>query len=385
MTNPLRGAGLAAALFALIAASAPAADGHGAPPPPKYMTRLLHDCNDDYFQGDAVAAKDGHDLIALDLREAFDKALDRDVLIFRLVMNGGFGGNGNPTLKDEVRFSVGGATKTYRFTTTDNKAFSGTFDRIDGPAPSLTAEGTPDGQRFYVEGVLTLATVGATAGQRLEGYRVDSYVDAQVRDYMPGTYKTEAGADAPDAVACPDGGSQTKYASGPYTIRGPIQYVKAVLEPGSMVLAPGTAQTGTVRVTNLVGDRPQDVVATALDPPGIAHRFHSSSSDSYSPRFEGTVPKGGALDIHVELNSTSEGKTDAVPITVTTNLGGRVVLSLAYRSEAAALSTPAATTDPTTAAPMRTAGGGSLPSVAGWATAAAALAYVITRRMRTDR
>src|SRR5688572_31439732 len=84
---------LAAVAIALLLPPPPAA-AHGPPVVRDQDTRLLADHNDDCGGDDAGALENcrgSHDLVSLDLREAYDEELG-NVVVFRLLMNLGEGG-----------------------------------------------------------------------------------------------------------------------------------------------------------------------------------------------------------------------------------------------------------------------------------------------------
>lgn len=304
---------------------------HGAPPPPEYLRRLLHDCNDDYFGGDIAQDKEGQDLIALDLQEAFDASLGKETVRFRLIMDAAHIGTSGPSLRDEITFTAGGTTKTYALATTDNQRFTGDFDRIDGPKALMKSDGHQDGTRFFVDGILTYASAGVAAGTAIQDYRVTGFVGNQKADFMPGTFRTSFGSDAPAATACAEGESQTKYEAGAVRLQGSSRYTSVTLEPRTVSLQVGEETLVAVRILNLLKTQPQDVVVTSTVSPGVSTRFHVDAGDADLQTYEGALAKASELFIHLVLNATQPG-SGSTTVTVTTNLGGRTIADVSYEA-----------------------------------------------------
>ena len=112
----------AVAAFLLV----PFAVAHGAPDPRGHETRLLADCNDDYFGGDLNSGRTGYDLHALDVREAWDPSLG-DVVILRLILNGAGASD------IEVSFTSPSGPFSAGWSTSGGGWTAQGFDRMAGP------------------------------------------------------------------------------------------------------------------------------------------------------------------------------------------------------------------------------------------------------------
>ncbi len=324
----------------------PAAQAHGGAPPRAHETRILHDMNDD-CGGDGVTAncRGTHDLIALDVRETWDPTLG-DVLVVRLTLDKGASG---AALKDTLTVKVGSATKTFALETADDKAFTGAFDRVAGPFP------LNDGTRFAVEGTLKRSTLGAAVGDTLSGWALQSASGTTEGDKMPGSYRTSLGTDGPAPAS--EASDPTAYGPASYKLKGPVQYARLVSEPRMVSVTAGGEALVVLTVTSLLGDqgagRPgldQAIHLEAADADGAEVRFHNPSAGAYAATHDAVLRKGAALEVHVAVQGEAPA-SGALRVTLTTDLGGRVVLEVPYTVTAPGSTAPASTTLTSTSMP----------------------------------
>ncbi len=182
---PRRNAQLAIAVLGLWLL--PLAAGHGPPATRAGEVRILVDQNDDCSGDDGTAAAEcngTHDLVAMDLREAWDEAFAAQVVVFRFLLNGGAPADG---FVDVLTFRTGQGVRSFELRTTDNLHFTGTFDRVNATGP------IGDGARFAVEGTVRLSTLGAIPGDVISEFQVQAFHGTTAGDVMPGTYSTEDG------------------------------------------------------------------------------------------------------------------------------------------------------------------------------------------------
>ncbi|HLF15981.1 MAG TPA: hypothetical protein VI796_00910 [Candidatus Thermoplasmatota archaeon] len=357
----------AALVAALLLLAVPAAFAHPAPQPREYEARLLHDCVDDYFGGDA-AGQGSHDVIAVDVSEGRDAALG-DVLVFRLLLNGG-SPSASAAVKDTLTFDAKGESRSFEASTTDNQAFTTTFDRVDGPFEIAKDDGTDDGTRFAIEGVVRASAVGVAAGDRISSFRFDSFRGATRGDFMPGTFDSAVGP-VPDSVGCSQGGNTERP---DYTLRGPSYYLSLAGDPASVEAEVGTEAVLQVTLRNRLQGTGQQV-AFALSPTGVA-RFHDPTTGAVSDTLDLAVAANGQKIVHIVLESStpSEG---VLRVSATSGLGGATALDVpyAFTSGGPASTTPASSTSDGTGG-GNGAPGPALPFLLG----ALAVALMLRRR-----
>lgn len=142
--------------------------------------RLLHNAEDTWGPHAGVF-ENGHDLIALDVWEIHDEASNGPALVFQLYLDGGFAGDGEPTLRNDLHFNVDGEPMVFSVKTDDNTEFYGDFD--DHSAPVEIGDGT----RFYVLLTLSYASMGLDESVELTDFEVIGYADGEEKDRMPQT------------------------------------------------------------------------------------------------------------------------------------------------------------------------------------------------------
>lgn len=340
------------AVLAALLLAAPAG-AHGPPPLRDQDQRLLADHNDD-CGGDSAAGlancRGTHDLVGLDVREAHDATLG-DVVIFRLLLNGGDTGQ----LKDTLTFKAGSASKTFELTTSNNQAFTGTgFDRVVGPT-SIN-----DGTRFAIEGLVQRDSLGPT-GTLLADFDVVATRDGTRGDFMPGTYTTLAG---PAPTGSSEQNDPASYERPSYALRGPGYYANAAL-PAIASVAVGASTELTVTFSNLLKNTPQSLAVATTGADGVQAWFSVGAPDG-SLAFD--LGKGATTMRTLVLTGTEAGASGTLTLTLTSSLGGRSVHTLAYTVTEAPTS-PSPTEPPATpsasSTPSKDAPGPGLPLALG--------------------
>jgi hypothetical protein len=330
---PMRAVLFSALLVAVVLA--PSAAAHAAPLPPEWMKRMLHDFTDDWgSDASAGSPRDGHDLVALDLREEYNRTLGAEALAIRLSMNFGFDQDGTkPELREVVTFKAKGATVTREFKTPDNSKFTGTFDAVTGPFPILKSDGTPDGKRFYVEGTLKFSTLGVAVGDKVSDFFVQGYGGSDKADFMVGGYYLNGAR-----VDAMPPGEDYSYNAGSYTLRGPVMYAKSTLDKSSLTLRPGDNKTLTWSITNNLG-RAQIFTITTQSPEGVSIGLHGAKFAMDTLSFD--VQAGTTATVHVYVLPGTGATSGDLDLTLSTSLGGRMTHHVALTISGAAASSPA--------------------------------------------
>lgn len=230
---------------------APFAAARPAPEPRGQEVRLLHDHEDDW--GRSTSTEDGHDLVALDLRETYDPETGEAHLVFRLIMAGGyarFSLDDTEVLRETIAFQADGVNMSFEITTEDNEAFNGTFDAVEGPLVVMRADGAPDAGRFAVEGTLVTADHGLEVGTNLTGFTVQGRADNDTADDMGIEPASGIAAYAPE-----------------YIVQGPVMYATLDTSLDALHTSIGAQESVEVEVTNLLNDTQEAwlSVSTAAD------------------------------------------------------------------------------------------------------------------------
>lgn len=344
----------------LLAATASA---HTAAPPRSHEARLLHDCNDDYYGSDAFGGQDGHELHALDVFEAWDEALG-NIVTFRLTL----AGEGPGTI--DLSLKAGSASKTYQWSTT-GAAWSGTFDEVEGPFQAKRADGTPDGDRLVLHGIVKQSKLGSD-GTRLTDYVVQSSVDGDDADAMPG-YDGGITGSCSDEFQRPD-----------YRLAGPIQYADLTLERSSVTLDVDQEVFLQVTATNKLRDQAQRVTISPTAEAGVDVEMHNPDTNAYDDELTLDLNKkdggGDAKIAHVAITGTEPGSEGTVTVEVTTSAGGRLVKTFTFRVAQEAEPTPIEATPTGTDSPEQPPDGNDAPGAGIMAIVAALAAALILRR-----
>lgn len=288
----------------LAMAMIPMASAHASAPPPDYMVRLLHDCNDDYFGDDSsITSRPGHDIHSLDLREAWSSELGNHV-VFKIILNG----DDDETIT--VALSAGGS-KSYDFVR-NNGVWSGTFAKV------RHIEDIGDGNRFALEGSVRVSSLGSI-GDTLRSFTVTGKSGGDTHDRIPGN----------DAQL---GGCSDNYERPDYRLAGPIQYVSADFEDDDITAKQGIESLVALDLVSLTRDASQ-TVKVSLEGDGARLRLHDPDSGAYVEEAEfdlsrlGNQGQGKTIHIAIEGDSAGEGQATA---TITTSLGGRLVRTLDF-------------------------------------------------------
>lgn len=168
-------------LVAAFVAATGTASAHGVCAAREIDTRILTDADAVAYGGpEGVASEGGHDLLAIDVREAYDTVSGEPAIIFRLIVQGGDASKGE--LKDVLSLKAAGAAKTFEVTTRDGASFSSTFDAFAGPFDVC------DGFPKALDGLVKYSTLGVTPGAKLEDITVTGYVGSAKADIAPGSW-----------------------------------------------------------------------------------------------------------------------------------------------------------------------------------------------------
>lgn len=299
-------------------AATPTGSAHGAPDPPAWMVRLQHDYNDDW--GGHANPHDGHDLIALDVQEAFNATRDVDVLVFRLLFGGGYNDDATkPLLRDVLTFKAKGAAVSAEFRTTDNLRFEGSFHRVRGPFQVIGADGNPDGLRRYIEGELDLPTLGLAVGDALSDFLVQGYADTVAADHMVGGYTLNG--QRTDTIPATEEAQPVSYRRPTYTLRGPVAYASSSVDPAFTFVRAGEERGVLWTVASRV-DEPQRVTLEAAVPHGVTAVLHGPS-DGNPLSFD--LAGREETIVHIALTSTLTSPPNPMHLSLTTSLGGHVM------------------------------------------------------------
>jgi len=359
-------------LLLVLSFVASAAGAHGAATPPDYLTRVLHDCNDDW--GGHAAVNDGHDLIALDVQEAYNGTLGEDTLLFRFVLNAGYNSDSTkPELKEVLTFKAGAASVSKEVKTSDNQKFTGTFDAVQGPSPFLGENGQPDGARFTVTGLLRLSGLGLQIGDKVSSFSVQGFAGLQKADQMPGGYTTAGQTFADCSTVAPEQSDPESYARNEYALRGATYYGELSLGTSSAAVKPDGNATILFTLKNPLKEAQAfTVVATA--PPGIRTIFHTDHYSEGSTRT--TVGAQAEVVGHFYAVAAQGAQSGDIRLKTTTDLGGHAEAQIPLTVQSGATSPSAS--DPGTQTSQ--AKGGSPGVEAPTVLALLALAFAVVRR-----
>lgn len=347
MTKAARAAPALAVAAALLL-SAPPAAAHGAAPPADYLARLLSDYSDDW-----TGAVDGHNVIALDGYTQWNESLGGDVVVLRLILDGGWArtsaATGTPELAEHVTFKANGKDQEYALHTEDNHEFSVElgFKAVRGPFPQPTADGTADGTRFFVEGLIPFGDLGVKAGDSLSGFFVQGEAGDAEADAMP-QYDVVPGG------AVPPASDDVHSDIGAWTLPGTDRYVKATAPsaPGSVPLSGDLVVNATL--ANQFNES-QSVMAMAYGDGVLVGFGAAPATNSSMGMLDLAALKSGSLALHVARdphaaapagnttnaghmhgNATSAPAAAASPsrgtvtLVVTSSLGGHQALTLQF-------------------------------------------------------
>lgn len=315
----------------------PPTSAHGIRTPCAWEHRLLHDHEDDL--GDStVSAKHGHELHGLDLVESWDETLG-DVLVFRLSYEGGYSKSSlapaKPALlKDVLSFQAGTKTLTFEWRTSDNSAFTGTFDKVVQPVTLTTACNSTQkdeghlGDRQTVEGWIAFDKHGIAPGTSLSKFKVESFADATKADTM-GEGTSKDGDDAWFQIA------QHVVAARPKIIDGKLDWEKVDMKVGEN-------KTVVVTFKNLVGQAAEAHI-TYQGPTSTKGTFHLNDDIGYqSDAIAFQQAKSSEATIHLYLAPSEIVSGERVTVDLFGDIGsytGHVKRTLTLNVAAAATTT----------------------------------------------
>jgi hypothetical protein len=342
MTKAARAASALAVAAALLL-SAPLAAAHGAAPPADYLTRLLSDYSDDWF-----GTVDGHNVIALDGYTQWNESLGGDVVVLRLILDGGWArtsaATGTPELAEHITFQANGKDQEYAIHTEDNQEFSAElgFKAVRGPFPQLTADGTQDGTRFFVEGLIPFGDLGVKAGDALGGFFVQGEAGDSEADAMP-QYDVVPGGTVPSAS------DDVHSDVGTWTVPGTDRYVKTAV-PSTLGAVPVSGDLVVNATFANQFNESQSVMAMAYGDGVLVGFGAAPATNSSMGMLDVAALKSGALALHVardtrataapatgntthahgNATAASAPSQGVVTLVVTSSLGGHQALALRF-------------------------------------------------------
>ncbi len=352
------------ALAALAVAALPSASAHGAPTPVDFMARLLADDNDDCgAHGDpnpAGSCRGSDDLIALDVQEKANG--EATTLVFRFWLDKGT----TFPVTNTLTFQAGGAAKSFAIKTTNGQSYTveSGFDAVAAP------KSVNDGTRSTVDASVDAAKVGAI-GTKLTSIKVESKSGSNLGDYMPGGCRNNLGE-------CSGTDQETRYSTD-YTLRGPAYYAK-MDAPTTPIRVPagGDSQLTQITLTNSLSKSAQTLTLTLTGANGVSGGFHAgepTSASQYTSTKQVALQGKQQTVLHLRLHGDTIDAAGTLTLTLTTDLGGRVVAQIPYE----VVPSGSATDLPTTASSPATSSKGS-PAAAAPLVALGLLAIALRRR-----
>lgn len=323
MTKPLLAAVVAVTLLL------PAALAHSTPAAREIDTRVLEEgldllldygsanglledgCGADFEQCGGVgplpvAYEGGHDLLSLDLREAYGPGAENGTiepgLWIRLTFRRGLA---DVELSDVITFELNGSTVSLDMTSMDNQVFtSQTFTYVS----EKYEEGTYErGLQAFVP----YAIIGAAPGDTLTSISVTSYVDGSPTDIMPGSYYYE-GQQAPDTHGTADSPTIEDY-----VLTGPAALFAASFASVPIDLDEGE-QTLPITLTNALAETGQVVQVEVLDAGGL----------QIAPLGDALLTPGNGTTVDIRVDTAGFGGHTMAVLALSSDLGGRQLLEL---------------------------------------------------------
>lgn len=290
------------ALFAL-AAIAVTVTAHGVCAAREIDQRALTDADAVAYGGPGgVASEGGHDIMAVDIREAHDALSGEPAAIFRIIVQGGDTTKGE--LKDVLSVKAAGSTKTFELSTKDGVNFASTFDSLAGPFPVC------DAFPQALDGLVRYSTLGVTAGAKLDDITMAGYAANAPADIAPGSwyYGEQLVPGDPTSPGAP----------GSYVLKGPAQLLNVTAATNQIDL---TRAMGPVEVAitleNALSSLEQFVNLTLRAPEGV-----SASLDSTSVKL---AASGGekTRTITLSVARTTAATESTLFVVASSDLGGR--------------------------------------------------------------
>lgn len=258
--------------------SLPVASAHGTPEAREIDTRVLEEGLDlllDYgstnglledacgadFQDCAglgplpILYEGGHDLLTLDLREAYGPAASGALEPGLWTRHTFRRGSDDVTLTDVISFTLNGTAVELEMTSMDNQVFTSTTF-------TYVSEKYDEGEyERGLQGFIPYSALGTGPGATLTDITVTSFVDGSPTDVMPGAYSYN-GMLVPDTHGLADATIDQDY-----TLAGPAPLVTGAFD-GFAELQTGT-NTVTLNVASTLSQTPQTVAIQVLDAAGF--------------------------------------------------------------------------------------------------------------------
>ncbi len=278
----------------------------------------------------------GHDILALDVREAYDPTTLDGALYFRITNTGGIPERG--TLSEIIHFTLDGTPHQFTFQTTDGTSYtSPDFDAVytlESPQNTTSAEGMI---RYKTLGL----TIDSAPGTTLADLRVEGRVGINPADHAPGTW-TLHGVTVPDAEGQPTATS--------YTMQGPATLLE--LTTSSPIAQPLTNEEphghhddghdhfnpityhATLSLTNPLPETAQNVMLTIETTRGYEAHHNLLLIDPLQPGDPLVILEGGT-STEVPLTITqNENWRGTITIQATTPLGGLAQTTIPFNGPA---------------------------------------------------
>lgn len=335
---------IAALLFVLATGSATAQD----PPQPREIDgRLMTDGDqpDDYglcLMEEVCAMDEGAiDLLAVDVREAWDQSTGLPALFLRLHYDGGNPVEGKQRIVFVMESPAGAfALEAYSKNLND---WHGDFDGIRGPYPYY--EDGPKSLDF----MLLYQTLGVGPGDSLSGLRVMSFVGDKRGDVMPGSWHY---MDLRMASLNDEGAESITY-----TLQGPADLIDAYAsQPALIVPYDGSKAYMSLSVENRLGETAQFAF--------LQLQFPNQLDVSVQPKGLKVLPGATERFVFTTAGASPGALVDLVGpeirVTVYSDLGGLETFSLPILREA---ETPAGPVDPGALSLGEEPSGSSVPNV----------------------
>lgn len=320
---------LAVAGLSVLALAVPV-QGHGAAAPREIDTRLLLDDDGLLGYGGCGLAEvvglpcapepEGLDLLTLEVREAW--LADQPALVWRMTFFEHVVHDGRSL---QLSFAANGTAHDLVVDGGDGTLYtSADFARIDGPFPVF------DGHSHGIDAWLPYDRIGVQAGSALTDIRLVSQHHDEDDDLLPGTYMVN-GVEAPHVPHDTDPGEAlASHDPATYTLKGPAPLLDAT--------PPLVAEAGVpakLLLRNTLSSLAQTVLVTVAD--GALATPANLTLDAGATR---------SIEITAPLGLTN------LTVTLTSDLGGRITLTLPV-----AQPPPTNTTTTTTTSTTATANG----------------------------
>ncbi len=302
--------------------------GHASPTPLDNEIHILTDETSDGF-----AYYDGFDIQDIFIREAYVRDLDQTGVVLRAIIYGGFGAAPVANqMRLEFQLTSPGGEQQFTIATSDGLNWTGDATVLEvGMEPTETGIGTQGSVQVFVP----YSQIGVAPEDNLSAFRVVSYADSDPRDVTPGGYYLPGtGQELPgDGAAMRDS----------YTISGPTGYTQTAVSREQARYR--------IDVTNLISVVGQHIAVETV------------ASAGWDVTVEGEPAVAVEPGIHPRFILEANSAPDASPLVlaVTSELGGRELLTIAPSGELLANTTTTAPPPTPTGEPEKDAP--SIPAV----------------------